>query len=158
MIDAKDLKDAMNIPEEPEETPSAPTDISELAPLPLGTTELERKIMERILANQPPAQVARELKLPVASVRAYLSKAEVQEHLKELRDALNIHNQLIIQDTLGKILQERIEAADGDFGSLTKKDTLDVIRAFADVTSSIEKNKKADDEKDIFVQIYNQVM
>ncbi len=169
MIEAKDLSEFLQPDqEEPSEAiepvesknPMVPLDLN--VPDTLGTTDIERQILEGILQNKTVAQIAQVVGLPQSSIRAYLSRKEVQEYLKELRDAINVNNQLILQDTLGKILQARIskieEECDGDFSQLTDKDTLDVIKAFSDVTGSIEKNKKAEEQSDIFVQIYNQVM
>ena len=158
MIEAKDLKDVINVdvPEEPEKT-EEPTNLG--LPNRLGATPLELSILEGILLNKTPAQVATEVGLPAHSVKAYLSRKDVQEYLAELRDALNLQNQLILQDTLGKILQDRIAHLESeDYSELTKKDTLDVIKVFSEVTSAISKSKKDSEQADVFVQIYNQVM
>lgn len=167
MIDANNLKDVLHIPSQPEETNNNADKKQEVIPEDLqipnriGASPLELSIIEGILLNKTPAQVASEVGLPSSSVKAFLARKEVQEYLAELRDALNVQNQLIIQDTLGKMLQARIanmEEEGGDFAELSEKDTLDIIKAFADITNAIEKNKKAENEQDIFVQIYNKVM
>ena len=127
----------------------------------LAPTREERRILEGAIKGTPINTLAINVGVPPAYIRNYLRNPKVKEYLKELRLAVNEIDQMLIAETLRKTLGARIDEVEengGNYAALTNKDTLDIIRAFADFTSSTAKNAKEEKSDDIFVNIYQQII
>ena len=122
---------------------------------------LEMQILEQTLMLKTPDQIALELRIPPSSVRTFLRRKEVKEYLKELKEALNEIHQLKLQGIMSKMIDGRIErmVEQGEgFADLSRRDTLDIIKAFADITNNIAKQQSKEDQDNVFVNIYQQVL
>lgn len=126
----------------------------------LATTDTERKILEGILDGLSTEQIAIRVGIPGTIVRTYVRNPKVKAYLKEVKEAMNEIDQLMITSTLRKIVGDRIAELDDDesYSNLTRKDTLDVIRAFADISGQISKSQVSEKSDDVFVNIYQQIL
>jgi len=172
-IDSKSFKELLEAQEEQTHTKVPEEDLNALqeltgplkeaidtTPNSLAPTVLEKRILEGVLLGLGVEQLAIKLGIPATHIRTYVRDPKVKAYLKEVKEALNEIDQLMITSTLRKIVGARIEelGEDESYASLTKKDTLDVIRAFSDITNQIAKAQVEEKSDDIFVNIYQQIL
>ncbi len=126
----------------------------------LAPSAIEKSILEYTLSGVPISQIAFKLGIPVGHVRTFIRRPKVKEYLKEVREALVEIDQLMLTDTLRKIVGARIENLEDpeDFSQLTRKDTLDVIKVFLESNVATAKGQKDAVETNVFTTIYAQVM
>ena len=126
----------------------------------VAPTELERKILGLLLQGTPLSQIAFKTGLPEAHIRNYVRNPKVKEYLKELKEAMNEIDQLMLVNTMRQMVGDRIDALDEDedYASLSRKDTLDIITVFSDMTNQIAKSTKEEQTNDVFVNIYQQIL
>lgn len=126
----------------------------------VAPTELERKILGLLLQGTPLSQIAFNTGLPEAHIRNYVRNPKVKEYLKELKEAMNEIDQLMLVNTMRQMVGDRIEELDEDdsYASLSRKDTLDIIKVFSDMTNQIAKSTKEEKSNDVFVNIYQQIL
>jgi len=169
MSNAQNFKDliALKTPEEPNKDKepvevedevikeAIDTTLTSLAP-----TVLERDILECALKGVGVSSMSFHLGVPESHIRTYLRNPKVKAYLKELKEAVNEIDQLMITDTLRKIVQGRIDNLEDDesYADLSNKDTLDVIKTFSDLTNQIAKGQSADTDDNVFINIYQQIL
>ena len=126
----------------------------------LAPTALEKSILELTLQGTPIAQIAYQLGIPQSHVRTFIRNPKVKEYIKEVKEAMNEIDQMMLTGTLRKILTDRVDELDEDstFANLSNKDTLDIIRAFSDITNHISKNQEKNQEINVFTAIYQQIL
>ena len=127
----------------------------------LAPTDMEKSILEKCLQGVSVSQISYGLSIPEGHVRTYLRNPKVKAYLKELKEAVNEIDQLMLTGTLRKIVGARIEEVeegDAGYAALSNKDTLDVIKVFADITNSISKGQEKSQETNVFATIYQQVL
>ena len=101
-----------------------------------------------------------QLGLPKSYVRGFLLQKNVKEYLRELKEAKSQLLQLRALDIYGEIIDARVSRVDeegGDYATLSSKDTVDILRAAMELSSSIDKSRQGDAEGDIYVNILQQV-
>lgn len=144
-------KDTSEVPEVVKE--AMDTTLTSLAP-----SVLERGILESILQGGSIKSTAIALQVPESHVRSYLRNPKVKAYMKELKEAVNEIDQMMLTNTLRGMVSARIEEADGDLTHLSNKDTLDVIKVFADITNQISKGQAQEKDDNVFVNIYQQII
>lgn len=161
----EETKSMSEVVEEPSEAPRATalveafdTTITALAP-----TAIEKEILENSVQGISIAASAYSIGIPESHVRTYLRNPKVKAYLKEIKEAINEIDQMMLTGTLRKIVEARVKDAvddDGnvDFASLSSKDTLDVIKVFSDITNQIAKGQVQEKSDDVFVNIYQQII
>jgi hypothetical protein len=171
-VDAKGLKepvDAKGLKE-----PSEPSALKEpLSPViaeamenttsdALAPTALEKQILELSLQGIAVATIAYKVGVPESYIRNYIRNPKVKEYLKEVKVAMNELDQLMLSSTLRKMVGERIEKIEEDedasYADLSRRDTLDIIRVFSDITTNIAKSQKEEKETSVFANIYQQII
>ena len=126
----------------------------------LVLSEKERKILEYTLKGMTPETTAVSLGLPKAFVRGFLLKKDVKDYLRELKEAKSQLMQLRALDIYGEIIDARIDKMQEEgegYESLSKKDTVDILRAAIELSNGIDKSRAGEAEGDIYVNILNQV-
>jgi len=126
---------------------------------PIGdicATSVERDIVKMAVKGTSSAQIAHRLQVPEAEIVRYLRRPEVREYLQELREIANEMDQSRLASILRESIDKRVADAE-DMGAISKKDTLDLIRVYADLINNINKGKKEAEEDNVLIQIYNQV-
>ena len=126
----------------------------------LVLSEKERKILEYTLKGMTPETTAVSLGLPKAFVRGFLLKKDVKGYLRELKEAKSQLMQLRALDIYGEIIDARIDKMQEEgegYESLSKKDTVDILRAAIELSNGIDKSRAGEAEGDIYVNILNQV-
>lgn len=121
-------------------------------------TEMETKILELTLGGDSPYKVSKKLRIPDTFIRTFLNKSKVKNYVREQKELAAEITQLKIQGLLTSVLEERIEACDGDISKLTKKDTLDVIKLLQEVSSGIVKGAQQSESEDKYAAILGLVM
>lgn len=161
----KDLIEADEAPSIPAvvKEPSALAEAFETTTTALAPTVIEKGILENCLVGLTIASSAIQLGIPESHIRTYLRNPKVKAYLKEIKEATNEIDQMMLTGTLRKIVEARVEEAideDGnvDFASLSSKDTLDVIKVFSDITNQIAKGQVQEKSDDVFVNIYQQII
>jgi len=130
----------------------------------LAPTTLEKKILENSLQGISVAQTSYLLGVPESSIRTYLRKPQVKEYMKEIKEVVNEIDQMMITGTLRNILGDRVKEIQPDengnitYSGLTRKDTLDVIKVFSDITNQIAKGSKEEVGDNVFTNIYQQII
>lgn len=127
----------------------------------LSISPTERGILECALAGNSVNQIAIKLCVPLVTVRTYLRRKAVKEFISEVKTSMNEIDQMMITSVMRKTLGARIdkiEEGSGDYSLITKKDTLDIIKVFSDITNNIHKQQKEEKSDDVFVNIYNQIL
>jgi hypothetical protein len=119
---------------------------------------LERQVIELALDALSPDTIALRTALPVSVVRAILARKDVKEHLEFLSTELNAAEVIRLKSLYGKVLDARIEEADGDLSKLSKRDTLDIMKAYQELLVAERKAQKPEQEQNVFINILNQVM
>lgn len=120
----------------------------------------ERDILELTLKGRTPEIISVQLGLPKSYVRGFLLQKNVKEYLRELKEAKSQLLQLRALDIYGEIIDARVSRVDeegGDYATLSSKDTVDILRAAMELSSSIDKSRQGDAEGDIYVNILQQV-
>ena len=168
MSNVQEFKDLLNDEEDdivtaPEsKVPQAIVEALDTTPSDLVTSSLEKGILEHALQGINISSTAFSLGIPESYIRTYLRKPKVREYLQELKGVMAEIDQLMLTDTLRKIVGSRIEDMEDDdeasYSTLTKKDTLDVIKVFSEMTNNITKGQKEEKETTVFNTIYQQVM
>jgi len=166
-MDVKDFKELLSAEEfqEAPKKPEAPPVIIEAmdnTPSDLMLTGIEKSIIEHTLQGLAIPTISYKLGVPESYIRNFIRKPKVKDYLKELKEAINELDQLMISSTLRKMVSSRVERIEedpeADFGDLSKRDTLDIIRVFSDITNNIAKNQKEDKETSVFANIYQQII
>ena len=126
----------------------------------LAPSALERSILELSLAGTPIGQMSYKLGIPEGHIRTFIRRPKVKEYLKEVREAMVEIDQLMLSNTLRKIVGDRIDSMEDaqDFSNLSRKDTLDVIKVFMELNQSTAKGQDKEKETNVFTTIYQQVM
>ena len=165
LIEAEETESTQEVVKKPEGSPkaSAMVEAFETTITALAPTTIEREILENSVQGLSVAASAYKIGIPESHVRTYLRNPKVKSYLKEIKEAINEIDQMMITGTLRKIVEARIEGAvdeDGniDFAGLSSKDTLDVIKVFSDITNQISKGQVQEKSDDVFVNIYQQIM
>jgi len=129
-------------------------------PTSLAPTELEKRILEGFSTGKTIPQLAISIGITEGFIRTYLRNPKVKEYLRELKEAMNEIDQMLLTSTVRKILVDRIDELGDDesFAKLSNKDTLDVIKTFADISNQITKAQSEEKSDDIFVNIYQQIL
>ena len=155
------------VPETDLEVITAPVDsISEALETSLSTlapSAVEKQILECFLRGYTIDQIVIKVGIQGSYIRTYLRNPKVREYIQEVKEAVNELDQMMLSDTLRKAVQARVEKAvseDGevDYALISNKDTLDIIKVFADMTNNISKNKREEKSDNVFVNIYNQIL
>lgn len=121
-------------------------------------TELETKLLMLSLGGDSPLTIARKLRVPESFVRTFLNKNKVKAYVREQKELAAEIVQLKIQGLLTEVLEERIDACEGDMSKLTKKDTLDVLKLLQEVSSGIVKGSQQSESDDKYAAILGRVM
>jgi len=126
----------------------------------LAPSALEKSILEYSLSGTPIGQMSYKLGIPEGHIRTFIRRPKVKEYLKEVREAMVEIDQLMLSDTLRRIVGDRINGMeeDEDFSNLSRKDTLDVIKVFMELNQATAKGQEKAQETNIFTSIYAQVM
>jgi len=142
------------------EVPEVITEVMDSTLTALAPTAIEKSIIEQTLQGFPIPTISFSLGVPESHIRTFIRKPKVREYLKDLKEAMNEVDQLMLSSTLRKMVQGRVEELeDGEsYASLSKKDTLDIIKTFADITNQVSKNQKEDKETSVFATIYQQIL
>lgn len=164
--DFKDLieSDTTNTPAEPDSTlevPSTITEAFEHTMTDLAPTTLERGILESSLQGLSVSTTSFNLGIPESHVRAYLRRPQVKKYIKELKEAINEIDQMMITGTLRKMVGDRIDKLDEDqdYADLSRKDTLDIIKVFSEISQQVSKGQEKEKEGgNVFQTIYNQIL
>ena len=126
----------------------------------VALSDTERSILEYSLKGNSPDIIATRLGLPKSYVRGFLLKKETKDYLKELKEAKSQLLQLRALELYGGIIDARVEQIEENGGSLadlSRKDTVDIIRAAVELSSIIDKGSSDNTEKDIYINILQQV-
>lgn len=126
----------------------------------VALSDTERNILEYSLKGNSPDIIATRLGLPKSYVRGFLLKKETKDYLKELKEAKSQLLQLRALELYGGIIDARVEQIEENGGSLadlSRKDTVDIIRAAVELSSIIDKGSSDNTEKDIYINILQQV-
>ena len=165
LIEAEETKSTTTVQKEPESSlkASAMVEAFDTTITALAPTAIEREILENSVQGLSVAASAYKIGIPESYIRTYLRNPKVKAYLKEIKEAINEIDQMMITGTLRKIVEARIEGAVGedgniDFASLSSKDTLDVIKVFSDITNQIAKGQVQEKSDDVFVNIYQQIL
>ena len=152
-VPEKDLEGVENLPEVVNE--AFDSTVTSLAP-----TKAEKKILEGIVTGLTIPQLAIKLGVKESIIRTYIRNPKVKAYVKELKEAMNEIDQMMLTNTLRKIVGARIDELEDDesFAKLTKKDTLDVIKTFSEITNQITRAQSEEKSDDIFVSIYQQIL
>lgn len=124
-------------------------------------TKTERKIIDLAIRGRTPGVIAAQLNLPAGYIRGFLLKKETKDYLRELKEAKSQLIQLKALDIFGEIIDARVDQMEeqgGNFADLTRKDTVDILRAAVELASGIDKSREKIDEGDVYVNILQQVM
>lgn len=121
-------------------------------------SKVERDLIELALSNQTVETIALRLALPKSMVLQLLARKEVQEHLKLLSESMNQMETLRIKGLCERMIDEKIALAEETDSALSKKDTLDIIKVYADILAAERKSKAPNPEENIYISILNQVM
>jgi predicted transcriptional regulator len=124
----------------------------------LAPTAAERQILGYILEGVSVESISLKVGVTPAAIRGFLRKPKVKEYIKELREAAAEIDHMMLTSLTRGIIQQRVEESEGDLSNLTRKDTLDVIKLFSEITSQTLKGAKDEKEQDVFVNIYNQIL
>jgi predicted transcriptional regulator len=124
----------------------------------LAPTAVERQILGYILEGVSVEAISLKVGVTPAAIRGFLRKPKVKEYIKELREAAAEIDHMMLTSLTRGIIQQRVEESEGDLSNLTRKDTLDVIKLFSEITSQTLKGAKDEKEQDVFVNIYNQIL
>lgn len=121
-------------------------------------TEMETSIIVSVISGDSTKMTARKLRMPESFIRTFLNKPKVKAYIKEQKELAAELVQVKIQGLLTDILEERIEACDGDIGRLTNKDTLDVLKLLQEVSSGISKASQQSETEDKYAAILGLVL
>lgn len=142
-------------------------EIIELAPMERSELEVpslqlfnktERSVIELSLEGLDINTIALRLALPKSTVASILAKSDVQDHLRELSEAMNQIETMRLKAICERMLDEKLAEAEENGTSLTKRDALEVIKVYHDIVSTERKSKAPKEEQNIYVNILNQVM
>jgi len=161
--DAKEQTNT-NVPEEKDkDVESLPDTLDEAfdsTVTDLAPTLAEKRILEGIVTGLTIPQLSIKLGVKESIIRTYVRNPKVKAYVKELKEAMNEIDQMMLTNTLRKIVGARIDELEEDesFAKLTKKDTLDVIKTFSEITNQITRAQSEEKSDDIFVNIYQQIL
>ena len=119
---------------------------------------LERRMIELTTNGDSLDIVSLKVALPVSVVKTFISRKDVRDHIKSLSESLNEMGLLRIKAIYSKMLDARMDEVDGDMSQLSKKDTLDVIKAYQELIIAERKSMKPETQQNVFVNILNQIM
>lgn len=97
------------------------------------------------LSGLSKAQISRECKVPLGTIKKWMESAEFRDYINQIvLESANTMKATRLQ-LLTKILNARIEDAEktGNYATLSKLDTLDVIAAIRKETSDVEETKES---------------
>ena len=118
---------------------------------------MERQVIEHALDGSSPDTIALRLALPVSTVRSILSRKDTKEYLQHLSEELNAMEVMRLKSMYTKLLDARLEEADGDIAKVSRKDTIDIMKAYQELLIAERKSQKPDQEQNIFVSILSQI-
>lgn len=121
-------------------------------------TEMETSIIVSVISGESTKVTSRKLRIPESFIRTFLNKPKVKAYIKEQKELAAELVQLKIQGLLVEILEERIDACDGEVSNLTNKDTLDVLKLLQDVSSGISKASQQAETEDKYAAILGLVL
>ena len=121
-------------------------------------SKVERDLIELALSNQTVETIALRLAMPKSTVLQLLARKEVQEHLKLLSESMNQMETLRIKGLCERMIDEKIALAEETDSALSKKDTLDIIKVYADILAAERKSKAPVEAENIYINILNSVM
>lgn len=124
-------------------------------------SKTERNILDLALKGRAPGVIAAQLNLPQSFVRGFLLRKEAKEYLRDLKEAKSQLIQLKALDIFSDIIDARVdqlEESGGSYAELSRKDTVDILRAAVELASGIDKSREKADEGDVYVNILQQVM
>lgn len=159
-------EETSSIPKEPlgAESTSAVLEAFDNTVTTLAPTAIEREILENAIVGLSVAVSAFKIGVPESHVRNYIRNPKVKLYIKELKEAINEIDQMMLTGTLRSIISARVDGAvdpesgEVDYAKLSNKDTLDIIKTFADISNQISKGQEADKSDDVFVNIYQQIL
>ena len=117
---------------------------------------MERKVIELASRSNSLGDISLKLALPLSTVEAILCRKDVQEHLVMLSDAMNQVSMMRLKGILQESIESRIEGTD-DMADISRKDTLELIKAYADIITSERKLKAPEKEQNIYLNILQSV-
>lgn len=162
LIEAEGVIEVAKPQKEIQEVPESIQEALESTLTTLAPSELERNILEYSLQGRSIAQTSFALGIPESHIRAYLRNPKIKEYLKELKEAMNEIDQLMLTGALRKMVGARIKDIEDDpdssYSELSNKDTLDIIKTFADISAQISKGTDSKEETNVFTNIYQQIM
>ena len=111
-----------------------------------------------VMGGSSTKTISKALRMPESFVRTFLNKNKVKAYIREQKELAAELTQLKLQGVLTQVLEERIDACDGDISKLTKKDTLDVIKVLQDLSSGVVKGAQQTESEDKYAAILGLVM
>ena len=161
MVIVKDFLDELDqVIDEPMEVMEDTAD--EHLPIPVEDSlrafkPIEQKIIEYTIAGDSADTIALKTALPVSTVHQLRSRSDIKDYIVLLRDSIQENELARLQGLYGKMIDARVDSVD-DLADLSRKDTLDMMKAYQDLLLASKKLQKPEAEGNIFVNILQQVM
>lgn len=143
-----------------EELTEEPLAILEDLPKPALTNllvSLDQDIVDLALKGYTPEDMALRLALPTSTILATLKRKGIQDAISTSQESLDELRLAKLKTWYGDVLDARIEDAESA-GESTRKDTLEVVKAYGDLLMAEKKNRKPEGEQNIYLNILNSVM
>lgn len=118
---------------------------------------LEQDIVELVLRGVTPEDISLRLVIPKTVVMATLKRKDIQDAISNTQEILDEVRISKLKNWYGEVLDARIEDAE-NAGESTRKDTLDVVKAYGDLLLAEKKGRKPEAEQNIYLNILNKVM
>jgi len=118
---------------------------------------LEQDIIELRVKGSSPADISLRLAIPTSTIIEILKRKDVKEHVEQLLELLDQARIDKLKGWFEEVIDDRISEVDSA-GESTRKDTLEVVKAYADLLTSEKKSRKPQEADNIYVSILNQVM
>ena len=118
---------------------------------------LEQDIVELVLRGFSPEDISLRLVIPRTTIMATLRRKDIQDAISSTQEILDEVRISKLKNWYGEVLDARIEDAE-NAGESTRKDTLDIVKAYGDLLLAEKKGRKPDAEQNIYLNILNKVM
>lgn len=118
----------------------------------------ERRIIELALSNNSADTIALKMALPPLAIKKILAREDISGYIRSISEELNAMEVARLKSLYASMIDARVEEGDGDMSKVSKKDTLDIMKAYGELIMSERKTKVEDKENNVFVNILNQIM
>jgi len=118
---------------------------------------IDQDIVDMALKGFTPADMALRLVVPQSTILSTLKRKDIQEAISQSQEALDELRLSKLKSWYGDVLDARIEEVE-NAGESTRKDTLEVVKAYGDLLIAEKKSRKPEAEQNIYLNILNQVM